>query len=192
MRKGSTMDTTEVGRLLVKITAYDPRLKANSDLTIAAWAEALADVPYRVAMAAVTRHYETSDRLIMPVHVIKLAPVIKQEQEDDAAFVAWLSHGEDPVGIPDDEPMPAYLGAPRSFAEALSASTEIAGPDDLDPAEWNRRVTIWTRNNPGKTLPEQLDTAGRGPAAARAVAEIRAKLDAMGAARTWPKRRARS
>lgn len=69
------MNLVETGRLLAKISGSDGR--EIGDVTVLAWSEILADVPYAPAMRAVTMHYQESAAFLMPVHVIGLVDRIR-------------------------------------------------------------------------------------------------------------------
>lgn len=65
------MTPGDAARVLAKAAAFDQRTVGAAD--VAAWHEALSDLDAADALAAVARHYSTSEQRIMPVHVRRLA-----------------------------------------------------------------------------------------------------------------------
>lgn len=65
------MTPGDVVRVLTKAAAFDQRTIGEAD--VLAWHEALSDLDAADALAAVTRHYSTTEQRIMPVHVRRLA-----------------------------------------------------------------------------------------------------------------------
>jgi hypothetical protein len=57
--------------VLAKASAFDPRFRKPDPLIVAAWTEALGDINFDLALAAVTEHYRTeTDRTLMPGDVL--------------------------------------------------------------------------------------------------------------------------
>lgn len=72
------MTPAEAAKVLAKASAYDQRTVGHTD--VLAWHEALADLGYDDAMAAVARHYaHTTDRL-MPAHIRRLVVSIRNDR----------------------------------------------------------------------------------------------------------------
>lgn len=65
------MTPGDVARLLAKAAAFDQRTVGAAD--VAAWHEALADLPAADAMDAVTAHYREHEHRLMPAQVRRLA-----------------------------------------------------------------------------------------------------------------------
>lgn len=61
------MNLREAGQLLIKAQAYDNR--TIGEMNIQAWAEALAEVDYTMALDAVTTHYFSTAEWIGPSHI---------------------------------------------------------------------------------------------------------------------------
>lgn len=61
------MTPAETARVLAKASAFDQRTVGQAD--VLAWHEALADLDFADAMAAVTRHYADHTERIMPAHI---------------------------------------------------------------------------------------------------------------------------
>lgn len=72
------MTPADTGKVLMKIAAYDQRTVGAAD--IAAWHEVIGGMELADALAAVTRHYASSEQRIMPVHVRRLATDIRRER----------------------------------------------------------------------------------------------------------------
>ena len=65
------MNKQEAVKVLAKCSGYDAR--RPDDLEISAFAEALEGVDYERALGAVTIHYQSEVRRIMPADIIRLA-----------------------------------------------------------------------------------------------------------------------
>jgi hypothetical protein len=63
------MNKIEVAKLLARASAVDGRRVTEE--TVAAWWELLADVEYDAAVEALKSHYMTSEKYLMPAHVLK-------------------------------------------------------------------------------------------------------------------------
>lgn len=72
------MTPGDAARVLTKAAAFDQRTIGESD--VLAWHEALVDLDGADALAAVSRHYGTSEQRIMPSHVRRLAAEIARER----------------------------------------------------------------------------------------------------------------
>lgn len=88
------MNLADAAILQAKITAYDNR--PSSELTDAAWAEALDDVTLTDALDAVRQHYRTETRWIMPADVRRLATAARKARIA-AAGRPDIPHGLDQV-----------------------------------------------------------------------------------------------
>lgn len=64
------MTPAETAKVLAKASAYDQRTVGQTD--VLAWHEALRDLGYDDAMAAVAKHYAHSTDRIMPAHIRRL------------------------------------------------------------------------------------------------------------------------
>jgi hypothetical protein len=72
------MTPIEVGRVLVKASAFDQRTVGEVD--IMAWHEILRRVEYADALEAVTRHYTETRERLMPADVIRHARSIREDR----------------------------------------------------------------------------------------------------------------
>ncbi|WP_052961592.1 MULTISPECIES: hypothetical protein [unclassified Leucobacter] len=72
------MKKSEVAGLLAAASAYDHRRVAEAH--VEAWHGLLADVAKDDAFEAMRRHFASSDRYLMPVHIIEGAAAIRQER----------------------------------------------------------------------------------------------------------------
>lgn len=72
------MTPGDTARVLTKAAAFDQRTIGETD--VMAWHEALADLDAADALAAISRHYATSEQRIMPVHVRRIAVEIGRER----------------------------------------------------------------------------------------------------------------
>jgi hypothetical protein len=68
----------ETARLLAKIQAYDRRTVGKAD--IAAWHEAIGDVPYSEALFAVAVHFRSSTEWLLPARLRELVKSARVEQ----------------------------------------------------------------------------------------------------------------
>lgn len=73
------MNLEQTSELLIVASAYDKR-KLNEE-TIIAWHDALNDIEYAYALAAVKQHFRTSAEYLMPKHVRTLAKIIATDHE---------------------------------------------------------------------------------------------------------------
>lgn len=88
------MNPIDIANVLAKAAAFDQRTVGQAD--ILAWHEALHDLDAADALAAVTRHYSSSEQRIMPVHVRRIATELRRqrrelerEQEKQSAIAAY-------------------------------------------------------------------------------------------------------
>lgn len=58
--------------VLAKAAAYDKSMPAPDPVVIMAWTEVLGDLDIRLALDAVTQHYKTESRRIMPADIRRL------------------------------------------------------------------------------------------------------------------------
>ena len=61
------MNAVEIGTVLAKAAAFDRRKVGEAD--ILAWLEAIGDLGYADALAAVTRHFRDSTEYLQPAHI---------------------------------------------------------------------------------------------------------------------------
>lgn len=109
------MNLVEAGRLLAKVSGNDGR--EVGEVTVLAWQETLADVPYPDAMAAVTRHYRQSTDFLMPAHLVILVEQLRRERrqaERDDAHDGRLQ---------EYDKRPTLAALPASTRKAVAAVT---------------------------------------------------------------------
>lgn len=75
------MNAAEANVLLTKAALVDRWMKFGTPQELAAaskeWATVLADVPLDVALEALTEHYATERRSIMPADIVEFAPPLR-------------------------------------------------------------------------------------------------------------------
>lgn len=76
------MNLREAGQLLIKAQAYDNR--TIGEMNIQAWAEALAEVDYTLALDAVTTHYRSTHEWIGPSHIRQYVRDVERQRMRDA------------------------------------------------------------------------------------------------------------
>jgi hypothetical protein len=74
------MNPVDIASVLAKAAAFDQRTVGQAD--ILAWHEALSDLEPADALAAVTRHYASSEQRIMPVHVRRHATELRRQRRE--------------------------------------------------------------------------------------------------------------
>lgn len=74
------MNTEEVTMLLTRIQVLDNR--QVDQLTIEAWEPLMASTTYDDAVAAVNEHFRTSERYLLPVHVVEGARSARRRRID--------------------------------------------------------------------------------------------------------------
>lgn len=92
------MNSSELARFLAAARVIDDRILIN-EATVAVWADLLPEwVEMEVAIESLRHHYRTSDRRIMPVHVIEFAKTHRRALPppprincDDCAGSGWNS-----------------------------------------------------------------------------------------------------
>jgi hypothetical protein len=102
------MTPSQTAELLTFCAAFDRRTIGKAD--VLAWQTVLTDIDYDAAKQAVTQHYATETRWIMPAD-------IRQAVRKTRADAATDFHGPGlPAEIPDADPddVPAYLAAIRN------------------------------------------------------------------------------
>lgn len=143
------MTPGDIARVLAKAAAFDQRTVGASD--VAAWHEALGDIDLTDALEAVTRHYRTDDRRIMPVHIRRITADIDRERrraarearEQAEAAVAAIGRG------PVEDRTADVVDLVHRMRNKLTASD----PDVLRRREWvvaerNRRRAERARAEP--------------------------------------------
>lgn len=93
------MNMIETTRLLAKVQACDGR--PVGEAMVLAWQETLADVPYALAMRAVTVHYQESVAFLMPAHIItlveRLRDIDRRAGRDQAHDARLSEHDKRPT-----------------------------------------------------------------------------------------------
>lgn len=77
------MNVQELTLVFARIQALDEYRQVD-ELVIQAWEPLMEDVDYDHAVQAVNEHYKTSDRRIMPVHIIEAARRYKTVKKFEA------------------------------------------------------------------------------------------------------------
>lgn len=76
--KPDMMTAEQIGDILAKAAAFDQRIVGEAD--IFAWMEAIGDLSYVDALAAVTRHYRESADRLMASHVREQVRAIRNDR----------------------------------------------------------------------------------------------------------------
>ncbi len=101
------MNLQDAQKLLLAVSTFDGR-PVNEDI-VQSWHTVLWNVQYEQAMEAMRQHFSTSDRRLMPVHIIQGVKKIRAELLKDYQGPG-LSR-EIPQGDPDN--VPQYLEGER-------------------------------------------------------------------------------
>lgn len=72
------MTTDELAKLLARITVLDNRQVDR--LTLEAWTPIVGELDYQDALDAVNEHFRTSDRYLLPVHIVTGAAAAKRRR----------------------------------------------------------------------------------------------------------------
>ena len=80
------MTLGDMARVLAKAAAYDQRTIGETD--VRAWHEAIGDLDFADAHAAVTRHYRDHTERIMPAHVRRIVGELKAERRSHSDALA--------------------------------------------------------------------------------------------------------
>jgi hypothetical protein len=131
---------SETATLLAKCAAYDRRTIGEAD--IAAWHDALANIPFTDASAAVTEHYTRTSQWI------GVADVRDGVRRIRAARLRRADTAPPPAVDPDD--VPAYLNAYRAQRRAIADGHPVPQVAEL-PA---RNVTPLLRRV-GRRIPPE-------------------------------------
>lgn len=113
------MTPSQTAELLGFCSAFDRRTVGKAD--VLAWQTVLGDIDYNAARAAVTEHYATETRWIMPAD-------IRQAVRTNRATAAADFQGPGlPAEIPDADPddVPAYLAAIRAQRTRAADGLEL-------------------------------------------------------------------
>ena len=73
------MTKTEIAQLLTLAASYDNRKLGPEH--VEAWALLLADLDYEDAVEALKNHYRTSDKWMMPAHVVQGVKALEADRE---------------------------------------------------------------------------------------------------------------
>lgn len=135
------MTPGDTARVLAKAAAFDQRTVGAAD--VAAWHEALHDLDTADALAAVTRHYATSDQRLMPVHVRRIATELARERHrlarEEQERVALEAEAADRGTVRDRS---------GDIADMLATLRDRLGPSDpsvLRRTEWVREERLRQR-----------------------------------------------
>lgn len=112
------MNQTDVTTILAKCSAYDNRKPAQA--TVAAWMDALDDMPLADALQFVTDHYRVSRDWIMP------ADLNREWQQLRAARQRAISEADRPVA-PGDLSPEQFLTFRRALTRAVSEGVPVGG-----------------------------------------------------------------
>ncbi|MCZ7376525.1 hypothetical protein [Micromonospora sp. WMMC250] len=136
------MNATDIANVLAKAAAFDQRTVGQAD--ILAWHEALHDLDAADALAAVTRHYASSEQRLMPVHVRRIASDLARERHrvarEEAERLALEATAADAVTVRDRS---------ADVADMLATLRDRLGPSDpsvLRRAEWVREERLRQRD----------------------------------------------
>lgn len=152
------MTPADTARLLSKAAAFDQRTIGAAD--VAAWHEAVADLDAADAMAAVTRHYQSTDQRIMPSHLIRLAAEIARERRKElreASERRALESEQAERRTDRSADIAALIGRMRSMLP--DGDPEILRPRQ---AYWDREHRAYKRYVEGEPNPHYDPTRSEG------------------------------
>ncbi|MEU5668974.1 hypothetical protein ABZ749_01125 [Micromonospora sp. NPDC047753] len=136
------MNATDIANVLAKAAAFDQRTVGQAD--ILAWHEALHDLEAVDALAAVTRHYASSEQRLMPVHVRRIALDLARERHrvarEQRERLELEATAADAVTVRDRS---------AEVADLLATLRDRLGPSDpsvLRRAEWVREERLRQRD----------------------------------------------
>jgi hypothetical protein len=75
------MNIQESAAVLAKIKVGDNREVDQAGLVLREWHETLKDLPYGDAVEAVNMHRRSSDRYLMPAHIVENVRIIQARRE---------------------------------------------------------------------------------------------------------------
>lgn len=141
------MTPSQTAELLTFCAAFDRRTIGKAD--VLAWHTVLADIDYDAARHAVTAHYATETRWIMPADIRQ---AVRKHRADTAADYQGPGLTAD---IPDADPddIPAYLAAIRNQRTRAAAGLPLT-----------RRPVRELLANVGQPIPDEVAAVRRpGP-----------------------------
>jgi len=135
------MNLIDIASVLAKAAAFDQRTVGQAD--ILAWHEALHDLDPADALAAVTRHYASSEVRLMPVHVRRIALDLARDRHraarEEQERLELEAAAADAVTVRDRS---------AEVADMLATLRDRLGPSDpsvLRRAEWVREERLRQR-----------------------------------------------
>jgi hypothetical protein len=146
------MNAAEMGELLGFAAAFDNRTAGDAD--IIAWLEAIGDLPFDDARAAVAAHYRNDpDKRLMPAHVLQGVKAIRRDRIEHEVIPAPAA---DLTGIPVSyrESLTASI---RSIADGRQVRRAVApaGPSGL-PADQREALKARLGEATPKLTPQEL------------------------------------
>ncbi len=130
------MTPQETALLLAKAVAYDSRTVGRAD--IAAWQEALGDLDFHDAMAAVVLHFQDSTDRLMPAHIRRCVKTMREER----------LRGVDILDLGSEDDVETYIATVRRRRDDIAAGRLTPG-DAFREIETNyRRREITTGGQP--------------------------------------------
>jgi hypothetical protein len=119
------MNRSETATLLALAAARDRRTIGETD--VLAWTEDLGDIAFVEARAALTRHFRTSTKYLMPAHIVEIVRDIRADAQryDPHPIRAIASRFE-----PDPDRAARAAAGVAACRAAFTAPEKVLDPDD--------------------------------------------------------------
>lgn len=133
------MTPEQTGDVLAKAAAFDQRTVGVSD--VLAWHEAIGELDFADALAAVTRFYTmVTERRMMPGDLHQLVAEIERERRRESRLAIEAAQ------TPETDPRPLADRSPeiREFVDQVRGVLPEGDPDKLHPraAHWRREQAV--------------------------------------------------
>ncbi len=116
------MNATEMGKLLGFAAVFDNRTVGDAD--IIAWLEAIGDLPFSDARAAVAAHYRNEpDRRLMPAHVLQGVKAMRRDRLAREVMPAPDADPDAPVSY-----RASFAAMLKRMGDGFAGRLAIAGP----------------------------------------------------------------
>lgn len=116
------MNAVEMGKLLGFAAVFDNRTVGDAD--IIAWLEAIGDLPFADAHAAVAAHYRNDpDRRLMPAHVLQGVRATRRARLEHEVMPAPDADPDSPVSY-----RASFAAMLKRMGDGFATRLSIAGP----------------------------------------------------------------
>ena len=146
------MNIEQTAAVLAKAAALDNR--NTSEAAILAWHEAIGDLDFRDALAAVTVHRRESDQYLMPVHIRRIAEKLRAERRERE--FAEERRRELAAYAADAGPLTDRSAEIRAFVAQVRGTLPDGDPEALAPRRefWRREHASFARQATGTPNPD--------------------------------------